>query len=1039
VELTLLALQDVMLSAMTGNLSLSETMYALCSEVQRVAPDVIVSALRLDSDGLIRPLAAPGLPSSYDEAIDGKQAAADIGTCGPAMTFGRPVLTRDIYEDPNWRSLLYLAEPLGLRACWSHPIKDRNGRVLGSLAFYFRQPTEPTEFHKRLAEACIRLCALAFEHEETHDNLQRLAWFDSLTGLPNRAMLEREAERILARARRARSGVAVLMLDVDHFKQHNDTLGHLAGDKSLRLIANCIADSLLRTEGIAGRYGGEEFCVVLQDAGQRQAIEVAESIRKLVDEGLHGSAAGLARGLTVSIGIAVFDGHSDDSFEDLIGRADQCLYDAKRMGRNRVVAPQPGPGDDPQAASGMAGARDMRETPGVVKLEELALLYGDDLAPEMAALTNVLSPIAVCVVEEFYQYLLGSSGLGKFMRCLSDPELYSLKRQQVENLMLLASPDLTSAQHRTVSLKAGRTYAIFGVNPRDLAHTKEILHAVVSQRVDTAVHHAALATLSRRLTRDLTWQIEAARLVHETSQDILLRITDLAWSAASHADLIAKAASIIGTLEGCLGCAFGRPDIDGVFRFESVSGDPLRAYLADVEARQCSLITKGDRPQGRGPTGRAWTGGQVERCVNVETDQRMGPWREIARRHGIRSSVAIPLSPPNRTPGTVLTMYSKLPGGYASAEQVGFIRQVQALLTFAIARLESGLRTTHALPWSTRQRWASLIGTSALEMHYQPIRDLCTGRVKRAEALARLRDGDEVLAPGTFFPCLSREDFVVVYTHGLHQVLDQQNHWLRDGIEVEVSVNLPAEAIHDPRFYEITRAALRRYGSQPQRLMLEVLETSDMVSGASLRDGLEQFRALGIKLAEDDLGAGHSSLDRLRAQPFDVIKLDRSLVLGVERTPIDVLSSIYQLTNLCHALGKTVVVEGVESVDLIDAVALLGADAVQGYAIARPMPAIAFTDWVQKHGEDWKAPDRANPGGHLARLAKLLIWESHLQLLFGSLRSRVFEIQASNVPMLPFISVDADLQMSLLDAAQHHGMAAPQYLAARERLIAALV
>jgi diguanylate cyclase (GGDEF)-like protein len=1039
VELTLLALQDVMLTAMTGNLSLSETMYALCNEVQRIAPDVIVSTLRLDSNGAVRPLAAPGLPSSYDEAINGVQAAADIGTCGPAMTFGRPVLTRDIHEDPNWRSLLHLADPLGLRACWSHPIKDRNGRVLGSLAFYFRQPTEPTEFHRRLAEACLRLCTLAFEHEETHDNLQRLAWFDSLTGLPNRAMLEREAERILARARRARSGVAVLMLDVDHFKQHNDTLGHLAGDKSLRLIANCIADSLLRSEGIAGRYGGEEFCVVLQDAGQGEAVEVAESIRKLVEEGLHGRVAGLEGGLTVSIGVAVFDGRSDDSFEDLIGRADQCLYEAKRIGRNRVVVPQPCAGDDPQAPPATTVSRDSRETPGVVKLEELAHLYGDDLAPEMAALTKVLKPVAISVVEEFYQYILGLSGLGKFMRSLADPELYGLKRRQVEQLMLVASPDLTSAQHRAVSLKAGRIYAIFGVSPRDLAHAQEILHAVVSQRVDANAHHAALATLSRRLTRDFTWQIEAARLVHETSQDILLRITDLAWSATSHADLIANAASIIGALDGCAGCAFGRPASDGVFRFESVSGDRLRAYLADLEATEGSVITKGERPQGQGPTGRAWTGGQVERCVNVETDQRMGPWREIARRYGIRSSVAVPLCPPDRTPGTVLTMYSKLPGGYASAEQVGFIRQVQALLTFAIARLESGSRTMHALPWSTRQRWASLIGTSALEMHYQPIRDLGCGRVKRAEALARLRDGDDVLAPGSFFPCLSREDFVVIYTRGLHQVLDQQNRWLSDGLDIAVSLNLPAEAIHDPRFYEITRDALRRYGSQPQRLMLEVLETSDMVSGESLRHGLEQFRALGIKLAEDDLGAGHSSLDRLRAQPFDVIKLDRSMVLGVERTPIDVLSSIYQLTNLCHALGKTVVVEGIESVDLIDAVALLGADAVQGYAIARPMPAAALSEWMQQYGETWEAPDRVNPVGHLARLAKLLIWESHLQLLFGSSRSRVFEIPAANVPLLPFTSVDTDLQMSLLDAARYHGMTASEYSTARERLIAALV
>ncbi|MFC5429777.1 EAL domain-containing protein [Paraburkholderia denitrificans] len=88
---------------------------------------------------------------------------------------------------------------------------------------------------------------------------------------------------------------------------------------------------------------------------------------------------------------------------------------------------------------------------------------------------------------------------------------------------------------------------------------------------------------------------------------------------------------------------------------------------------------------------------------------------------------------------------------------------------------------------------------------------------------------------------------------------DIQKRWLRDGLDILVSVNLPAEALDDPRYYDITREAQRRYGIRPQRLMLEVLETSDAASRDSERRGLERFRALGIKLAEDDLGAGHRS------------------------------------------------------------------------------------------------------------------------------------------------------------------------------------
>lgn len=1036
-ELTLLALQNVMLSAMTGNLTLAETMYALASEIERIAPDIVVSTVRLDDDRRMRPLAAPSLSASYEEAINGVLIGPDVGTFGPAMTLGRAVLTRDIVEDPNWRSLLDVVEPLGLRACWAHPIKDRNERVLGSLAFYFRQPGEPSDAQVRLAQACLPLCALAFEYEQTHNALQRLAWFDTLTSLPNRAMLEREAERILAQARRARSTVSVLMIDVDHFKRHNDTQGHLAGDKALRLIANCIAGGALRPGDIAGRYGGEEFCVVLPDADRREAIDVAECIRLKVEQDLQSPGAG-TKGLTVSIGVSVFDGNSDDSFEDLIERADQCLYEAKRRGRNRVIAPRPVPRDPPADIDAMTDTVNGLEMRGATELEDIAHLYGDDLAPELASLSEALAPITGTIVDEFYRLLGTLPRPGKLIRSLSPSELYSVKRRQAENLMLVVSPGLTSAQHRAVSLKMGRLHAIFGLSVRDVAHAQELLHAAVSRHVDAAAHQVALATLSRRLTRDLIWQIEGSRLMRENFRDVLLRMTELAWSAPNHADLIGKAAAVIGGLDGIIGCSFGRPGIEGIFRFEAASGERVRAYLAEIDVVASTLIMKGDGPQGQGPTGRAWMGGQIERCINIETDHRMTPWREAARRYGIRSTVAIPLSPPDLTPGTVLSLYCELPGGYTSAEQNGFVRQLQAVLTFAIARLESGSRTQPAPPWHTRQRWANLIRTQALEMHYQPIMDLVSGDVTHAEALVRLRDGERMLAPGSFFACLSREDFVVVYTQGLRQVLDQQNRWLRDGLDMMVSVNLPAEALDDPRYYEITREALRRYSGRPQRLMLEVLETPGVVSRTSERDGLDKFRALGIRLAEDDMGAGHSSLDRLRALPFDVIKLDRSLVLGVERTPIDVLSSIYQLTNLCHALGKAVVVEGAESADLVDAVALLGADAVQGYAIAPPLPAAQFADWKREHGEAYAAPDHMNPRGYLAKLAKLLIWETHLSLLFGAAQSRVYELPLESAPILPFRHVDAALQTALHGAAMTHGIHSAHYRAAREKVIEAL-
>jgi len=585
-------------------------------------------------------------------------------------------------------------------------------------------------------------------------------------------------------------------------------------------------------------------------------------------------------------------------------------------------------------------------------------------------------------------------------------------------------------------MKDGRIHDMLGFRMRDLVHSHEILHAVVSRHIGEAVHHRAMAVLSKRLIRSLTWQFEAARIVRDDRHHALLALTELVWNAKGHADLINQAATIIGGIDGMVGCAFGRPDDGGFFRFESVSGDRLKNYLADLERDLRTTIMQGDLPQGRGPTGRAWASGQIERCVNTEIDERVLPWREIARRHGIHSSLAIPLCPPDRAPTTILTIYIGFPGGYTAPEQVGFVTQVQTLLTFAISRLESGPGLMHALPWPTRQRWANLVGTSALEMHYQPIRSLRSGEVRRVEALVRLRDGEEMLLPGIFFPALSRESFLTMYARGLEQVLAQQNRWLEQGLDLQVSVNLPTEAIVDTRYFEVTRRLLHEYGLRPYRLALEILETEEFRFGDRAAGSLENFRSLQITLAEDDLGSGHSSLARLRTLPFDVVKIDRSILQGLEHGPLDTLSTVYQLTELCHALGKLVVVEGVENEDLIEALALLGADAAQGYAIARPMDARQFTEWMAEHRV--RRLDDPPRSVALVMLARLLLWESHLRLLVGQSQSLVYQIPPEAEPVLPFQSVDPSLQQALIDTAMRYGVNGPQYAAARQRLISAI-
>jgi diguanylate cyclase (GGDEF)-like protein len=126
----------------------------------------------------------------------------------------------------------------------------------------------------------------------------------------------------------------MLFLDIDHFKQTNDTFGHLAGDYVLKETCNLIKNRMIRQKDALGRYGGEEFALVLRETPLRIAVEVAERIRSTIERN-HFVFDGKTIPVTISIGVATLDS-TTKSAEDLIALADKALYDAKNQGRNRV-------------------------------------------------------------------------------------------------------------------------------------------------------------------------------------------------------------------------------------------------------------------------------------------------------------------------------------------------------------------------------------------------------------------------------------------------------------------------------------------------------------------------------------------------------------------------------------------------------------------------------------------------------------------------------------------------------------------------------
>lgn len=177
----------------------------------------------------------------------------------------------------------------------------------------------------------------ARERERLNQKLDRMAHHDALSGLANRRYFDLLLEREWERLRREEKNLAALFIDVDHFKNFNDTYGHAAGDVCLSAVGRVLAEAVRRPGDVAARYGGEEFVVLLPEADLEGAREVAERIIADIDALNIKHGASVAGHVTVSIGLCITVPQHTNTAANLLKRADAALYAAKRAGRHRLM------------------------------------------------------------------------------------------------------------------------------------------------------------------------------------------------------------------------------------------------------------------------------------------------------------------------------------------------------------------------------------------------------------------------------------------------------------------------------------------------------------------------------------------------------------------------------------------------------------------------------------------------------------------------------------------------------------------------------
>lgn len=315
--------------ALASDLHLESILHTLVEAARRLTNARYGALAVLDTSGNLARFYTLGLTEADQQRIG--EPPRGQGLLGVILRDGIPMRVDDLARHPRTAGFP-LYHPL-MKSFLGAPIAAR-GKVIGSL--YLTDKANDRPFTQEDEDVIVGLAAdaaIAIENARLFGEVQQLAITDSLTGLHNRHHFFELAEHEFQRARRYGRALSVIMLDIDHFKQVNDTYSHAVGDQVLRVVAERCRESL-RDIDFMGRYGGEEFAVLLPESDTEGARNAAERLRRCVAE----SPVETARGrlsVTISLGVVTIA----VGFLDLVAlldRADAAMYAAKKAGRNRV-------------------------------------------------------------------------------------------------------------------------------------------------------------------------------------------------------------------------------------------------------------------------------------------------------------------------------------------------------------------------------------------------------------------------------------------------------------------------------------------------------------------------------------------------------------------------------------------------------------------------------------------------------------------------------------------------------------------------------
>jgi diguanylate cyclase (GGDEF)-like protein len=856
----------------------------------------------------------------FADQILAHEAPLGTGITGWVIEHGEAVLANQAHIDP--RSVQVPGTPFEPEAIVVVPLLV-HGDTIGTLNIGRVGETEaqfsPNEFE--LTKLFAGQASIAMQNAEAHGEVRIRAEHDALTGLRNHGAFQRE----LGAAVEAGRPFAVLMLDLDEFKQFNDTLGHPAGDALLAEIAAAMTHATRDTDRVY-RYGGDEFAALLPGADRTAAHEVAERIRRAVREPTDprpGNATEPRPTVTISTGVACYpdDGRTKD---ELVAVADRALY---------LVKP------DHDRFDGGVG------DPYLRALDETALALLDRSDQE-GLLTAILDRASALLnTPHGFVDLLETDGSAFVLR-VGTGMFAGLVGWRAGLDEGISGEVLRTGQ--PVAVEDYETWA--GHSPHTRVHLGPIVGAPLRSagRVIGVLGLSAGDTSRRWSERDIEALTSFARLASIGLDNA--RLVDVAQRGALYdpttglpnrellSDRIAHALAGRRS-DDPVSIAVILLDLD---RFKVVNetlghaaGDRL---LVAVGQRLLNSLRPGDTVARFGgdefalvldPVSDAEEANRIAERIGAELH---APFALNGREWFLSASVGIALAQPGRGTPDELLREAEI----AMVRAKGDTARRQFLFEPSMSD-----QTLERLDLENDLRGA--LEREELVLHFQPIVALGSGEVVGLEALVRWQHPKRGLVPPLAFIPLAEESGLIVPLGRwvLETACAQAEAWNRarpdDAVPLFVSVNLSARQFTKGDLVEDVGLTLARTGLEADALELEITESVLMDQSEAGIRALRDLRGLGVRLVLDDFGTGYSSLSYLKHLPLDTIKIDRSFVAGIEG--VADRSIVDAVIALAHGLGIGVVAEGIETQAQWDRLRELGCDFGQGYLFSRPVPA----------------------------------------------------------------------------------------------------